>query len=79
MGDIEFKLSSPGVRQLLNTQSLMDGMQAIGERMASEAGEGYEADTKPGKKRAHTFVKAVTPHAYYSNLKHNTLLKVLHE
>lgn len=78
MGNIEFKLDPKGVHALLNSQELMDGMQKIGERMANEAGEGYAADTRPGEKRAHTFVKAVTPHAYYSNLKHNTLLKVLH-
>lgn len=33
--------------------------------------------TKVGAKRVRAKVKASTPHAYYSNLKHNTLMKAL--
>lgn len=39
------------------------------------AGEGYEAETKIGANRVYAVVRAATPKAYYSNLKHNTLLK----
>lgn len=77
MGKVEFKLDPAGVRALLNDDKLMDGMQKIGERVASNAGDEFAADTRPGEKRAHTFVKPTTAHAYYSNLKHNTLLKAL--
>lgn len=77
MGKIKFELNPEGVKALLNDQDLMDGMQKIGERVASTAGDEFAADTRPGSKRAHTFVKATTAHAYYSNLKHNTLLKAL--
>ena len=75
--NIDFKLDSNGVRELLNSSELMEYMQTYGEGVAMRAGEGYAADTRPGDKRAHTFVKATTAHAYYSNLKHNSLLKAL--
>lgn len=76
---VKFKLNPKGIRELLNCAELCDGMQEIGERVARRAGDEYEADTRPGKKRAHTFVKPTTAHAYYSNLKHNTLLKALQQ
>lgn len=75
--DIEFVLDKQGVHELLNCKELMDGMQQIGEGVASRAGDGYAADTRAGNVRAHTFVKATNPKAYYSNLKHNTLLKAI--
>lgn len=75
--DVRFVLDRKGVHELLNCQELMDGMQRIGDGVAGSAGDGYAADTRPGRIRAHTFVKAVTSHAYFSNLKHNTLLKAI--
>ena len=69
--DVEFVLDKQGVHELLNCKELMD------DGVASRAGDGYAADTRPGKVRAHTFVKAITSHAYFSNLKHNTLLKAI--
>lgn len=78
MGKIDFKLDSDGVKYFLNCEELQDYMQPIGERVANEAGDGYEADTRAGERRAHTFVKPTTAHAYYSNLKYNSLLKALH-
>lgn len=77
MGDFGFKLNYAGVGQLLKCEELCDGMQAIGNSVASKAGEGYAADTQVGKKRAHTFVRPVTKEAYYENLRGNTLLKAL--
>ena len=77
MAKVDFELDPAGVHELLNDADLMEYMQKIGDGVATRAGEGYEADTRPGDKRAHTFVKATTAHAYYSNLKHNSLLKAL--
>ena len=77
---VEFKLDPNGVRELLNWQSVQDMTQEIGDNVAARANsecEGFAADTRPGEKRAHTFVKATNAHAYYHNLKHNTLLRSL--
>lgn len=76
---VKFELNPKGIHELLNCSELCDGMQEIGESVARRAGDEYAADTRPGKKRAHTFVKPTTAHAYYSNLKHNTLLKALQQ
>lgn len=79
---VDFKLDPNGVRELLNWQSVQDLTDELGQGVASRANsecEGYEADTRAGEKRAHTFVKATTPHAYYHNLKHNTLLRALQQ
>lgn len=83
MGKVEFKLDPAGVHELLNWQSVQDMTQEIGEGVAQRANsmsgisDGYAADTRPGEKREHTFVKPQNAHAYYHNLKHNTLLEAL--
>lgn len=77
MGDIKYEMDYAGIGQLLKCEELCDGMQSIGDSIVSRAGGGFEADTQVGKKRAHTFIRAVTTEAYYDNLKNNTLLKAL--
>ena len=77
MSDLKFELNYAGVGELLKCDALCEGMQSIGSGVAARAGDGYEADTQIGKKRAHTFVKPTTKQAYYDNLKNNTLLKAL--
>lgn len=57
------------------------GMQAA-VREAADAtlaivGEEYEATVSAGGRRVVGRVHAATPHAYYSNRKHNTLLKAI--
>ena len=77
---VEFKLDPNGVRELLNWTSVQEMTQSIGENVANRANaecEGFAADTRPSEKRAHTFVRATNAHAYYHNLKHNTLLRSL--
>ena len=77
MGNIDFQMNYKGIGELLKTEELQQYMQSIGESVAARAGEGYAADTKVGRKRAHTFVRSTTPEAYYDNLENNTLLKAL--
>lgn len=83
MGKVEFKLDPAGVHEMLNWQSVQDMTQEIGNGVAERANGasgipgGYEADTRAGEKREHTFVKPTNAHAYYYNLKHNTLLEAL--
>lgn len=77
MGNVKYEMDYAGIGQLLKCSELCDGMQAIGNNVASRAGVGFIADTSVGKKRAHTFVRPDTAEAYYDNLKNNTLLKAL--
>ena len=77
MGNVKYEMDYAGIGQLLKSDELCEGMQAIGDGIARKAGDGYAADTEVGKKRAHTFVRATTKEAYFDNLKNNTLLKAL--
>ncbi len=57
------------------------GMQALVKQVAdatvSNAGDEYEATVTVGSKRVTARVHPATPHAYYSNKKHNTMLKAV--
>lgn len=80
---MKFELNRAGVAQLLKGAE----MQGILGEYASEvqsrctAGnvgpEEYEAAVSVRGTRAVGTVRTDSPHAYYSNLKHNTLLKAL--
>ena len=49
----------------------------IANGIAQELGDGYGTNSRMGRNRAIAEIKAETPKAYYSNLKHNTLLKAV--
>lgn len=66
-----------GMNIVRNSKELQAVLQKIGNDVVAKAGEGYEATVRTGGSRAKCTVRAVTPRAYYSNLKHNTLLKAL--
>lgn len=77
MSNVKVVLNKEGVRELLKSQEVMNECKKHASDIAERAGEGYEVSTYTGKNRANARVRAATPHAYYSNLKHNTLLKAL--
>ena len=74
MNDFEFKLNYEGIGQLLKSDELKQICEEKARSVLDACGEGYELETKMGAKRVRAKVKA---HAYYSNLKHNTLMKAL--
>ena len=73
----KFELNKEGVRQLLTGAKMQNIVSAYGERVQRSAGEEYEMELKANKDRCFVKVSPSTPHAYYSELKHNTLLKAL--
>lgn len=73
----KFELNKEGVRQLLRSANMQDIISAYGERVQKSAGEEYKMESRVNKDRCVVKVKLSTPHAYYSELKHNTLLKAL--
>lgn len=82
MGDIKFEMNYAGVGELLKWDSVAEMTKEVGEGVKQKANgelgeDGFISETRVGKKRAHTFVKADSKHAYYHNLKYNTLLKAL--
>lgn len=73
----KFELNKEGVRQLLSGSKMQNIISAYGERVQKAAGEEYEMQAKANKDRCFVKVRPATPHAYYSERKHNTLLKAL--
>lgn len=75
--DIKFELNRSGVSELLKGEELKSLVTEIGTAVVERCGDGYEGDVYIGPKRLNFMIKPATPHAYYSNLKHNTILKAL--
>ena len=65
----KFELNKEGVRQLLSGSKIQNIVSAYGEE--------YAMEVKANKDRCFVKVSPATPHAYYSERKHNTLLKAL--
>lgn len=74
---IKFELNSPGVQEVLKGEGARSVCESYGSNILSSVGGDYEMESHTGQRRNITRIKASTPHAYYSNLKHNTLLKAL--
>lgn len=75
--NVEVKLNSAGVRQLLRSEEMKDICAEHASNILGRVGDGYEMDTYIGQNRVNAMVKAVTPHAMRDNMKHNTLLKAV--
>lgn len=74
---VEIELNSAGIRELLKSDDIASFCRQKAEDVAGRAGDGYKVDTHVGKTRVNAMVSTETKKAYYSNLKHNTLLKAL--
>lgn len=72
-----FELNRAGVRDLLKGEEMQSICSSYGDAILSVAGEGYKKTVHVGRNRANCSVKTDTPKAYYSNLKHNTLINAL--
>lgn len=80
MDNFRFVLNSAGVRELLKSSAMQSILREHAEATRNGCGDlsdDYIAEVKVGGTRARATIKADTPHAHYSNLKHNTLLKAL--
>lgn len=77
MANVEIKLNSSGVRELLRSRE----MKAICEEQANNAvgrlGPGYTVTTMTGKNRVNASIYAESYEAKRDNLKNNTILKAL--
>lgn len=77
MTKLRIELNEAGIRQLLQSAEMRAKVEQIGHNVEAAAGDGYEAETRVSGDRVACKVMPSTPHAYYSNLKHNTLQKAL--
>lgn len=77
MSRVKFELNRDGVKELLKGAEMQGIIKDYAQQVQGAAGDGYEAEMVTGANRVWATIKAGTAHAYYSNLKHNTLLKAL--
>ena len=78
MGKAKFKLNRKGVREILQSQEMLDVCIEHANAIVSRAGDGYEVTTcAPGKTRVNASVHASTRKAIKDNLENNTLLKAV--
>ena len=77
MANMQVKLNSAGVRELLKSPEIKAICNDYATQIAARAGDGYEVEPRNYPERSGYAVKAATPHAYYSNLKHNTLVRAI--
>lgn len=77
MANVEIKLNSSGVRELLRSQE----MKAVCEEHANNAlgrlGPGYTVTTITGKTRVNASIFAESYEAKKDNMENNTILKAL--
>lgn len=78
MANVKFKLNKKGVRQLLQSQEMLNVVTEYANGIQQRAGDGYEVSTyAPGKTRVNASVHATTRKAIKDNLENNTLLKAV--
>ncbi len=79
MGKIKFILNKKGVQQLLKSKEMEGICKEHATSIRERCGEDYEVSTYSGRNRVNASVSTKTARAYYSNLKHNTLLKAVNK
>lgn len=82
MDNFHFELNREGVKELLKSSQMQQICGEHAQKVLSRANGttsdgGYEAENVVGANRCWSTVRASTPKAVASNLKHNTLLKAL--
>lgn len=83
MSKFEIDLNSNGIRELLQSEEMRKEVEKWGRAVQQVANSderpdiSYDLETNIRGDRVCSTVHAGTAHAYYSNLKHNTLLKAL--
>lgn len=77
MSKTVIKLNTSGVRELLKSPEMEQGIGEMARQIAQRAGDGYESDTKKMGTRVIASTYTNTRSAYYKELKNNTLLKAV--
>ena len=77
MSKVKIVLNQEGVKALLKSQEIQNVIKDCADSVQSTAGSDYKVNMKQGVNRCWATISPASPHAYYSNLKHNTLVKAL--
>lgn len=77
MDKFRFELNRAGVRELMQSQEMMNICRGYADNAVARLGEGYEASAMTGKNRVNASVKAVTYKARKENHMDNSILKAV--
>ena len=77
MAKVDFRLNSAGVRQLLQSPAMLNGVTGLANKARARLGRGYEVSTRVGRNRVNAEIRTVTAEAARDNSEHNTLLKAV--
>ena len=77
MAKFQFELNRAGVRELLQSPEARSLCEGLAKQALQSLGDGYSSDTRTGANRVCVEIHADTPRAYYSNRKHNRILKAV--
>ena len=77
MAQVRVQLNSAGVQALLKSPEVQKMCEGLAKQALQTLGDGYTSDTRMGGRRVRVEIRADTPHAYYSNRKHNHILKAV--
>lgn len=77
MSKVTVKLNTNGVRQLLKSSELRDGLLNTANNIAVRAGDGYECDVKYMNTRVISSVYTQSTQAYHDAINNNSLLKAV--
>lgn len=79
MSKVKVVMDPRGMEEFMKSDEIAEVCRKYADKIVDVCGEGYEADTYIGEHRVNAGVKTTTPHAHYSNLKHNTMLRAISE
>lgn len=77
MSKVVVKLNTSGVRELLKSSELRDGLAETAHKIAVRAGEGHKYDTKYMGTRVIASVYTDSTQAYHDAINNNKLLKAV--
>lgn len=77
MTNVEIKLNSEGVQELLKSDEMQVLLSELASSKVGQAGGGYEYSVKVGQRRAYANIYPASKEAYQDNLDNNTLEKVI--
>lgn len=77
MAKLRIQLNHAGIRQLLQSDGVVEVLKKKGEAVAAAAGPGHEVQVYIGKNRARVTVRTATFAAMQNEASHQTLTRAL--
>lgn len=71
------RLNHQGVRELLRSPQILEGLRGIGEQIAQAAGPGHEVEAEIGPNRARVEVRTATFEAMVAEERHRNLTRAV--